>query len=75
MNKKRRPNRQSNETLTNGTTTKIKSEESNNNHSIDPYYFEEFFTAIYHANINERAMLEIFLFLPSRKVKTRKSFS
>ena len=27
------------------------------------------FTAIYNANINERAMSEIFLFLPSRKVK------
>lgn len=57
--------------LTNGTT----SEESTNHHSIDPYYFEEFFTAIYNANINERAMSEIFLYLPSRKVLFPNCFS
>ena len=69
IEKKRRGNRQSNGILTNGTTIKIEREESNNNISIDPYYLEEFFTAIYNANINERIMSEIFLFLPSRKVK------
>jgi hypothetical protein len=66
IDKKRRPNRQSTDILTNGTLVKV---ESNDNLSIDPYYFEEFFTAIYNANINERAITEIFLFLPSRKVK------
>ncbi|CAF3824420.1 unnamed protein product [Adineta steineri] len=65
IDKKRRLQQPSNELITNGTSIKI---ESNNNLSIDPYYFEEFFTAIYNANINERAMSEIFLFLPSRKL-------
>ncbi|CAF0899175.1 unnamed protein product [Rotaria sp. Silwood1] len=73
IEKKRRGSRQSNGILTNGTTIKIEHDESNNNNndnnfSIDPYYFEEFFTAIYNANINERVMSEIFLFLPSRKL-------
>ncbi|CAF3059741.1 unnamed protein product [Rotaria sp. Silwood2] len=71
IEKKRRGSRQSNEILTNGTTIKVECDESNNNNnniSIDTYYFEEFFTAIYNANINERIMSEIFLFLPSRKL-------
>ncbi|CAF3715671.1 unnamed protein product [Rotaria sordida] len=68
IEKKRRGSRQSNGILTNGTTIKIEREESNNNISIDSYYLEEFFTAIYNANINERVMSEIFLFLPSRKL-------
>lgn len=36
--------------------------------SIDSYYFEEFFTAIYNAQIDDRPITDIFLFLPSRKV-------
>ena len=36
---------------------------------MDSYYLEEFFTTIYNARIDDRAMSEIFLFLPSRKVK------
>ncbi|CAF2917299.1 unnamed protein product [Rotaria sp. Silwood2] len=70
IEKKRRGSRQSNEILTNGTTIKVECDESNNNNniSIDTYYFEEFFTAMYNANINERIMSEIFLFLPSRKL-------
>ncbi|CAF1185958.1 unnamed protein product [Rotaria magnacalcarata] len=67
IDKKRRVNRQSNGIVTNDTTIKVEREESNDNLSIDPYYFEEFFTAIYNANLNDRVMSEIFLFLPSRK--------
>lgn len=37
--------------------------------SIDSYYFEEFFTAIYNAQFDDRPIRDIFLFLPSRKVK------
>ncbi|CAF3919770.1 unnamed protein product [Adineta steineri] len=36
--------------------------------SIDTYYFEEFFTAIYNAQIDDRPIVDIFLFLPSRKI-------
>ncbi|UJR28717.1 hypothetical protein I4U23_009946 [Adineta vaga] len=72
IEKKRRPYRQSNDTLSNGASN-IKTESNNNNNNnnnlaIDPYYFEEFFTAIYNANIEQRAMADIFLFLPSRKL-------
>jgi hypothetical protein len=35
---------------------------------MDSYYFEEFFTAIYNAQNDERPITDIFLFLPSRKV-------
>jgi hypothetical protein len=57
--------------VTNGKSIKTEEEDSNSQvstTSIDPYYFEEFFTAIYNASIQERAMSEIFLYLPSRKV-------
>ena len=60
MDKKRR----STEIVTNGNS----SEETNTDSGIDREYFEEFFTAIYNANINERAMTDFFLYLPSRKV-------
>ncbi|CAF5189704.1 unnamed protein product, partial [Rotaria magnacalcarata] len=56
IDKKRRVNRQSNGIVTNDTTIKVEREESNDNLSIDPYYFEEFFTAIYNANLNDRVM-------------------
>ncbi|CAF1064000.1 unnamed protein product [Adineta ricciae] len=36
--------------------------------TIDSYYFEEFFTAIYNAQIDDRPITDIFLFLPSRKI-------
>lgn len=36
--------------------------------SIDSYYFDEFFTAIYNTQIDDRPITDIFLFLPSRKV-------
>ncbi|CAF1481874.1 unnamed protein product, partial [Rotaria sordida] len=36
--------------------------------SIDSYYFEEFFTAIYNTRIDNRPITDIFLFLPSRKI-------
>lgn len=69
MEKKRRLNRAPNGILTNGTIIKIEHQESTSHPSIDPYYFEEFFTAIYNANINDHVMSEIFLYLPSRKVR------
>ena len=51
--------RRTNENLANGS-----------NHSIDSYYFEEFFTAIYNANINNRPITDIFSYIPSRKVRS-----
>ncbi|CAF1411121.1 unnamed protein product [Adineta ricciae] len=69
IGKKRRPHQQSHDTLSNGATNiKAESNNNNNNLSIDPYYLEEFFTAIYNATIEQRAMVDIFLFLPSRKL-------
>lgn len=67
MDKRRR----STEIVTNGNSN----EETKSDHGIDREYFEEFFTAIYNANINERAMTDFFLYLPSRKVILTHRFS
>jgi len=48
--------------------SKYLSSKSSPTESIDSYYFEEFFTAIYNAQIDDRPITDIFLFLPSRKI-------
>ena len=47
----------------------ISSKTNPSSQSIDSYYFEEFFTAIYNAQIDDRPITDVFLFLPSRKVR------
>ncbi|CAF1584371.1 unnamed protein product, partial [Didymodactylos carnosus] len=59
--------------LVNGEITAAKSDDSNSveqsqQQNIDPYYLEEFFTAIYNAKVDDRPMSDIFLFVPSRKL-------